>query len=174
MGTFCLKPFKSENYLKFSWLRRVVVALLCVGVSPPTPLICQPVWFWRNIVITHSRSPWVMSRIVTGHGRKIQSPLHLPHWVMTTECRNTTPLMSKIIGHTNFHVASSVNWQEIINSICPLSKVLSIFDMEAWGVELRPRRESASMRPCSTRLHLIRRDAGEGVGGAFVLTDFPL
>lgn len=39
--------------------------------------------------------------------------------------------MSKIIGHTNFHVASSVNWQEIINSICPLSKVLSIFDMEA-------------------------------------------
>lgn len=37
--------------------------------------------------------------------------------------------MSKIIGHTDFHVASSVNGEEIINSICPLSKVLSTLDM---------------------------------------------
>lgn len=160
--------------MNFSWSRTVMFALSCVRVSPPTPLICQPVWFWRNTVITCSRLPWVMRRIGKGRRRKILSSLHLPHWVMTTECRNTTSLMSKIIGHTNFHVASSVNWQEIINSICPLSKVLSIFDMEAWGAELRPRRESASMSPSSTRLHLIRRDAGEGVGGALVLTDFPL
>lgn len=46
---------------------------------------------------------------------------------MTTDHKNTAPLMSKIIAHTNFHVASSVNWQEIINSICPLSKEVHIW-----------------------------------------------
>lgn len=41
-------------------------------------------------------------------------------------------------------------------------------------MERRPGRASASTRPSYTRLHLISRDAGEGVGGALVLTDSPL
>lgn len=80
--------------------------------------------------------------------------------------------MSEMIINTNFHVASSVNLWEIINSICPLSKVVYIFDMRASGVE--PRRESGSTSPSSTWLHLIRRDAGEDVGVVLMLTDFPL
>ena len=104
----------------------------------------------------------------------LQSPLSiLPH-IKTEEHKNTAPLMSKIIARTNFHVASSVNYWEIINSICPLSKVVYIFDMLAPGVKLRPRRESGSTSPSSTWLHLIRRDAGEDVGVMLMLTDFPL
>lgn len=82
--------------------------------------------------------------------------------------------MSKIISHTNFHVASSLNKREIINSICPLSKVVYIFDMRASGVEPRPWRESDSTSPSSTWLHLIRRETGEDVGVVLMLTDFPL
>lgn len=83
-------------------------------------------------------------------------------------------LMAKIIAHTNFHVTSSFNKQGIINSICPPSKVVYIFDMQASGVEPRPRRESGSTSPSSTWLNLIRRETGEDVGVVLMLTDFPL
>lgn len=108
------------------------------------------------------------------HFSQIAVILFILPGVMTAEHENTVPLMSKIIAHTNFHAASSVNWQEIINSICPLLKEVYIFDIQASGVEPRPRRESGSTSLSSTWLHLIRRDAGEDVGVVLMLTDFPL
>lgn len=72
--------------------------------------------------------------------------------------------MSDIIADTNFHVDSSVKKMEIINSICLLSKVVYIFDMQPSRAELRPMGESSLTSPGFTWLDLIRRDAREDVG----------
>lgn len=88
--------------------------------------------------------------------------------------QSTAPLASEIITRTKFHVASSVKWLKIINSICRLSEVVCIFDMPASAREPRPRRESGSTSPSSTWLPLIRRDAGEDVRVVLMLTDSPL